>query len=169
MSLIPLHGQDGIVAYAIVDDDDFEWLSRWRWGLKKGYAARTVHRRKQKPPQLTFLMHRRILGLEHGDRRQGEHKNRDRLDCRRSNLRVAMRGYADNNQNKPPYRNNASGYRGVSALKDGSGMYRARAQLDGKQYSLGRFDTPEQADEAVKAWRAQHMPFSEDAAAEAER
>jgi hypothetical protein len=107
-------------------------------------------------------MHRQILGLEHGDRRQGEHENRNRLDCRRSNLLIATRGCADNSQNKSGLRNNTSGYRGVTWDKR-KRKWVAQAVLAGRHLYLGAHATPELADAAVRTWRAKHMPFSEDA------
>ena len=143
-------------AWALVDAADFEWLNQWRWCLSMGYAVRTQGRR-------TVLMHRLILDLDFGDPRQGEHINRNRLDYRQSNLRIAERGDADNQQNHGLRADNSSGYRGVS-LYGRTQRWQAQASLSGKMHHLGYFDTPEQADAVVKAFRAQHMPFSEDAA-----
>lgn len=153
---IPLHNRAGeIVAHALVSASDFEWLNQWPWCLAVGYATRTIGKRK-------IYMHRLILGLERGDPRQGEHENRNKLDCRRSNLRIAPRAAADNNQNRDPYANNTSGYRGVSWNKK-KRKWQAKAALDHRQHHLGHFDTAEGADAVVKAWRAKHMPFSDDA------
>lgn len=47
---------------AVVDDDDFEYLSQWKWCVAKrknaNYACRT-YREKGKPK--TVLMHREIM------------------------------------------------------------------------------------------------------------
>lgn len=158
---IPLRAHDGSVrAYAIVDASDFAWLNQWRWCLRKGYAVRSERRPNER--QRWYSIHRVILGLGHGDPRQGEHENRNRLDCRRSNLRIAERGAADNRQNLGVRADNTSGFRGVSWHKP-TQRWQALARLDGKKRHLGFFDTAEEADTVVKAWRAEHMPFSSDA------
>lgn len=155
MKRIPLRAKDGSVrAYALVDDADFEWLSQWPWHFSMGYAMRKGGRK-------TVNMHRQILGLERGDRRQGEHKNRNPLDCRRSNLRIAERGQADNQQNRGAQVNNTSGYRGVF-WSGKEQKWVANARVGGMRFCRC-FETAELADIAVKAFRAQHMPFSEDA------
>lgn len=112
--------------------------------------------------QRTIAMHRVILGLEAGDPRQGDHEDRNPLNNQRSNLRIAERASADNGQNRGPYSSNTSGYRGVTWNKR-LRKWQAQAVLNCKQHYLGLFATAEQADAAVKAWRAEHMPFSEDA------
>jgi AP2 domain len=162
MGRIPLRARDGSVrAWALVDDADFAWLNQWRWCLDSdGYAVRTTPRKVGKR---TIRMHRQILGLERGDPRQGDHKNRNKFDCRRSNLRIAERGQADNQQNHATHANNKSGYRGVSYDK-GRSKWMACVKLKDRTHNLGRFDTAEEADATVKAFRAEHMPFSEDAA-----
>jgi AP2 domain len=150
---LPIYGLDGDVRdHALVDDDDFEWLSSCRWHLVAGYPRNGNN----------VYMHRLILGLPKGDRRMGEHKNRNKLDNQRSNLRIAQRGHRDNKQNLGIRADNTSGYRGVVWQKRQK-RWRATAMLDGKRYHLGYRDTPEECDEIVKAWRAEHMPFSEDA------
>lgn len=47
---------------------------------------------------------------------------------------------------------NNSGFRGVG-LNKRTGKYRARAQHDGKEYTAGEHDTPEQAAEAARQLR----------------
>lgn len=79
------------------------------------------------------------------------------------NLRIAGRAQFDNMQNQGLRSNNTSGYRGVSWKKE-TGRWQASTQADGHRHYFGCFDTPEQADAVVKAFRAERMPFSEDAA-----
>lgn len=161
MKKIPLRRRDGSVrAWALTSERDYTWLNRWRWCMSStGYVVRS---KMVAGHQHSIYMHRQILGLKHGDKRQGEHKNRNRLDCRRSNLRIAPRGEADNRQNVGAYNGNTSGYRGVSWDKRRH-KWIALAQLDKKKHWLGYYDTAEEADAVVKAWRAENMPFSEDA------
>jgi hypothetical protein len=158
---IPLWDIDGnVCAWTIVDDTDFAWLDRWKWHLSpQGYAARTIriNGKRQK-----FLMHRFILGLRCGDPRQGDHINRNKLDNRRSNLRIAKRAELDNGQNLSLSVKNTSGFRGVS-WDSQTKKWRAEAMVGGKRYRLGRFQDPEEAYVTIKAFRAKHMPFSEDA------
>jgi hypothetical protein len=156
---IPLWARDGSVrAWVLVDDADFQWLSRWRWHMHLGYAARTVRR------MYKMRMHRQILGLEPGDPRMGEHIDRNPLNNQRSNLRIAEHGQLDNKQNVGEQANNTSRFRGVFRDKRRlSRPWYAQAQIGRKRYCLGTFATGEEADRAVKAWRAEHMPFSDDA------
>jgi len=164
MAQIPLRARDGSIrAYALVDDADFDWLSQWTWRLSAyGYAVRGEH-----PPggaYRTVFMAREVLGLAHGDPRQGDHEGRDRLDNRRSKLRIAPRAHKDNGQNKGLQPNNTSGYRGVCWDKR-RGCWMARAKIDRRAVHLGYFDTAEAAGAVASAFRAEHMPFSEDARA----
>jgi len=78
----------GKIAY--VDADTYDDLSRFRWHATKiGVAARSAsvkgYARKY---QATELMHRRILGMSPNDARRVIHKNGNRLDNRRSNLKA---------------------------------------------------------------------------------
>ena len=68
--------------FATVDDEDFEWLNQWPWyAVCRGRGLYYAER-------LGISMHRQILGLKLGDRRRAEHINRDKLDNRRSNLKI---------------------------------------------------------------------------------
>jgi hypothetical protein len=159
---IPLRRRDGsIVAWALVSAEDYEWLSRWWWRLQSnGYAVRgESHAGKYR----TIYMHRVILGLAFGDPRQGDHIDHlAKLDNRRSNLRIAPRGQADNLQNVGSYAGSSSRYRGVSWAKR-ERKWRAYAGLNYKNHHLGYFDDEHEAAAVAAAFRAQHMPFSDDA------
>lgn len=164
MRTIPLRDRTGaIVAEVLVDDADYEWLSQWRWSLHRGarqlYAERHEGTRRNKR---TIRMHRQIAGLQHGDGRMVDHRNRNGLDNRRENLRIAGRGDRDNKQNLDPYRTNTSGARGVTRRGD---RYIAQATVNYKAHYLGMFATLEEADAVVRAFRRERMPFSQEAAA----
>jgi len=93
---IPL-GVNARQGYAIVDEKD-SWVDKFNWCLfKNGYVSRKGE-----------YLHNLILGTPKNGY-QVDHKNRDRLDNRRGNLRLATSG--QNNSNFP--RENKSGYRGV--------------------------------------------------------
>ena len=73
---------------ALVSDEDYEWLSQYKWYYTgKGYAQTAIWDREAKK-QRRPLMHRMILGLERGDKRLSDHVNREKLDNRRENLRI---------------------------------------------------------------------------------
>jgi len=153
---IPLYARNGSIRdYAMVDPADAAGLNQWRWFKNAGYAARGVMvdgRLK------LILMHREILGLPREyDGRQGDHINRNRLDNRRSNLRIVTD--AQNRQNKSPYRRATSRFRGVYWDKDKQ-RWRAQAIFQGRHYHLGYFQDEEETAKAASEWRTKHMPFA---------
>lgn len=81
--------------YAICDMADYFELSKRSWHLDdQGYARGSFRDRDSGPGYKTkrIRMHRHLLGLGKGvsgGNDQGDHKNRNRLDNRRANLRVA--------------------------------------------------------------------------------
>jgi hypothetical protein len=129
MAEIPL--TRGMVA--IVDEEDFAWLSQWKWhALAEGYAAR--HRMGA-----TILMHRVVADAVPGF--NVDHINGNPADNRRRNLRLCTQ--AENVRNTRRRADNTTGFKGVS-LHD-SGLYRARLHSEGRGKLVGYFKTPEEA------------------------
>lgn len=151
MKRIPLRRRDGSVrAYALVDDADFDRFGSLRWALQSaGYAYRWE--RQPDGSRRCVLLHRAIMALEPGDRREVDHENRSRLDCRRENLRVVPPGA--NNQNQGS--RGSSRFRGVS-WEAGRGRWRARA---GREH-VGRFADEIEAARAAEARRRELFPFA---------
>ncbi len=85
---IECHNRAGdVVAVALVDDADYDRLSRYRWSL----SGRARPRRAERLPggrQRAIFLSRSVVGVPPGDPRQVWHVNGDSLDCRRSNLTV---------------------------------------------------------------------------------
>jgi AP2 domain len=137
---------------AIVDDEDFDELSKFKWfaiwktDTQSFYARRTITLYEKK--RSAEYMHRRILGLSHGDRRHGDHRNHDTLDNRRCNLRIATRPQSVWNSRKRS--DNSSGFKGVHRVKNWS-KWRARITINGIRTHLGYFSTADQAHEAYRA------------------
>jgi hypothetical protein len=148
---LELRARDGSVrALALVDDDVFVEVSGVRWHLHgEGYACRNVGVAGR-----TLLLHRVILGLEHGDPRQGDHKNRDRLDCQRANLRILPPG--GNSQNTGARTWGRSRFRGVSPHKQ-SGRWQATVH----GHHVGLFDDELAAAVAAEGRRREVYPFAE--------
>ena len=88
---------------AIIDDEDYAYLSQWKWQYHKGYAVRTKKGRH-------IYMHRVINDTPDG--KQTDHINTCKLDNRRANLRTVSRG--ENNTNRPSERGSSSKWKGVS-------------------------------------------------------
>jgi hypothetical protein len=133
----------------IVWEVDYADLSQFSWCARRDgytgawYAIRTVHEGERHWEE---SMHRRILGLQFGDPRKGDHVEVDQtLDNRRSNLRIATHGQNRMNSRRP--RNNTTGYKGVSFCKH-NGMFSSRLTADGRQMHLGYFSTAILAAEA---------------------
>jgi hypothetical protein len=100
---------------AIVDAEDFEWLSKFKWHAhKRGrtwYARRTA---ESDGSRQTKFMHREILERHSCDLKEGEvdHINGEGLDNRKLNLQVVT--HAENIRKSRIQSGNKSGFRGVS-------------------------------------------------------
>lgn len=140
--------------YALVDDKDFNYLSKFRWNYCKNnksdvsYATRAISKRKG---YKTILMHRIIMKLKKGF--FVDHINMNGLDNRRSNLRLATR--ADNMRNRDKTKANTSGYKGVVWDK-WTNKWMAQINYLHKHLNLGRFSSKEKAaqvyNEAIKKY-----------------
>lgn len=125
--------------YAIVDDADYEELSKYKWYAQKRnsgnfYAARTFFGENNK--RYEVYMSRQILGLEKGDLRQADHQNHNTLDNSRINLRVCTQ--QENLMNQESALNTTSRFKGVHWYKR-SKKWRAQIVINKKVKHLGYF------------------------------
>lgn len=155
LCLMDLSTRSGIV-FSI--DDDRPDLASKKWFLHKGYLARvaTIDGRRKK-----IFLHHEVLGVQPVRGGRVDHVDRNPLNNRRSNLRQCTP--SENAQNRS--RVSKNGFpRGVSWKADQGpqGKFVARATLNYKTHHIGYFDTAEEAGAAAAAWRAEHMPFSEE-------
>lgn len=136
----------------IVDDSDYERLSKFKWCINNGYAVRNA---LIDGKQFTVLMHREIMNTPSGY--FTDHINGIKTDNRRCNLRVCTR--SENQANRGAASNNKIGLKGVS--KNSWGTFRARIAVNGKIIHLGCFSTTEEARQAYIAASLQyHGAFS---------
>jgi len=129
---------------AIVDDEDFEKLNRYKWHVlwnkdtKSFYAMRSIYNGKE---WKTTLMARIIMNASPD--RQVDHINHDTLDNRKSNLRLV--NYQQNQFNQMSHnKNKTSQYKGVSYDRT-MHKWRTRICKDGVRYFLGRFKNEKKA------------------------
>lgn len=144
---------------------EFRWYAIKRPGYsgETGYMA--VRSRKTiEGSRGTIYLHRcvmeRVLGRSLLSKETVDHVNRNPLDNRRSNLRIAS--IAEQQYNKVMMSNNTSGYKGVfwnTARK----KWNAKINVNKKQVHLGYFNTPEEAHaaycEAAKKYHGEFANF----------
>lgn len=82
-----------------VDNEDYEFVKTNFWHIHDGYIRST---------KLGF-MHRKLVNAQKGI--EVDHINRNRLDNRKTNLRLVTR--QENMHNKSVYKTNSSGHSGV--------------------------------------------------------
>ena len=119
--------------YAIVDDDDFDEINQYNWCFNQGYAVRNVKVSKGK--YNSQYMHRFVTNCS--DDMDVDHINHDKLDNRKSNLRVCSTSENMRNQQIRTVAK-TSVYKGVTFNKQ-AGKWMAQIVLDGKRKYLGYF------------------------------
>lgn len=166
MKLIPLSQKSKTIAgkyFAMVDDEDYEYLSQFTWHLRKVsnlahstfYAgAKNINAAGRRT---NILMHRMILGLK-DPAILIDHKDRDGLNNQKINLRIATS--LENARNKGKTPGKTSQYLGVNinshtprhTRKDGTvkvyptyTRWIATIRIDGKLKYLGRHKEEEAA------------------------
>lgn len=110
--------------FALVDDEDFDWLNQWKWHYDGSYAA---HKASKK-----VYMHRLINKTLSGF--QTDHINRDKLDNQRNNLRTVSS--SQNSLNITVRTDNKSGTTGVFWRQDRR-KWSVYINKDGKRRYLG--------------------------------
>ena len=124
-----------------VDDSDYEWLSHWKWSyLPGGYAVR---RDPTITPIKLVYMHRAIIGAKDGE--IVDHANGQKLDNRRSNLRLATRSNNASNQKKRS--STKAKYKGV-IWRQNAQRWQGYIGTMGKWIHLGYFDSEIEAAKA---------------------
>jgi hypothetical protein len=98
--------------FAIVDDDDYEYLSNHKWYAinSGGYATRSY---VEDGKRIFVRMHRLIMNVPEGF--IVDHIDGNTLNNQKSNLRICTR--AENCRNRGLNKNNTSGYKGVMRNK----------------------------------------------------
>lgn len=123
---------------ALVDDDDFGWLSQYKWTAKANkngtwYAWRNVKGCAGK----RIYMHREILRVP--SNMDTDHKNGNGLDNQKNNIRVCTT--AENLHNSKAFRTpKTSRFKGVYWDKSNT-KWKAHIALNSKRLTLGYFDS----------------------------
>ncbi len=127
---------------AIVDDEDYEYLSQWKWCAhydpksKVYYAIRSSSRFLGK--RNVIRMHRLVMG--NPENLEIDHIDANGLNNQKNNLRACT--HVQNIQNRKKYKNSANKYKGV---KSNYHKWMGRITSGGEQIYLGNFNTPEEA------------------------
>ena len=144
------HSRHGVLMF---DCCDLPVLKGWRWECDRGYFKRRNYGGR---PRRLYL--HRVL-VEAPSHLCVDHINGDRLDNRRSNLRLST--HAENIQNRRgATAKSSTGYRGVYFSKEHRRYY-ARVVVGGKHHNLGFFDSASEANKAVRKRRAILIPHSQ--------
>lgn len=123
--------------FAIVDELDYEWLSQWNWKAKESegcyFSAYRILPRVKGETRKRVMMHNLILPPIEG--KKVDHINRNPLDNRKCNLRLATPSQNSSNT-RVRLNKTSSKYFGVffHAKKWSSSI-----TVYGKKYNLGRF------------------------------
>lgn len=118
--------------YALVDDEDWEQLSQYKWSHQNGYAIRS--KRISKDKVIQFKMHREIMNAPNDY--FVDHINGDGLDNRRNNLRLCTN--QQNQYNSKKSVKNTSGYKGIHWRKNRNSWV-VRVSADGVRHFIGMY------------------------------
>ena len=142
---------------ALVDDEDYNFLMRWKWYAAKSWGDKFRAERNLSAAESRNLgkghgvarMHAQILSTAAGQ--MVDHINGDSLDNRRGNLRLTCK--AGNGMNRGIPATNTSGFKGVCFYKWAKRTKPWYAQIGylGKFKRIGYYSTPEEAARAYDA------------------
>jgi len=147
---VPLHGQRGVFkGWALVDAADLEVVQGIAWTTdSRGYVV-------GRPPGVgkPVALHRWLMP----ESTMVDHKNGDKMDNRRDNLRACTP--AQNARNTQLAKNNTSGSKGVTPVP--AGGWRARIWVDRRERHIGTYETRQEAEAAYdKAASDLHGEFA---------
>jgi len=119
---------------AQVDDDDYAYLSAFKWSQAGGGYARTAVAGK------SYYMHKVVMMCSSDD--MVDHIDGNKLNNQKSNLRKCTQ--LENTRNRKLDKRNKSGYKGVTWYPRDE-KWRASISVSGKVKWLGLFSDPKEA------------------------
>ena len=125
------------ISYALIDNEDFNKVNKYKWFECNRYAVAEPKYRKR------IWMHRLIMNCPKG--MEVDHIDGDGRDNRKKNLRIVS--HKQNSQNRLNREYAIYGFRGVSWHKQIK-RWRARSGINGKQIHIGTFKTEREANNA---------------------
>lgn len=114
----------------LVDDIDFDFLNQFKWHLCNGYPATDL---RSKGGEVIY-MYQMLLGFD----KLVDHKDRNKLNNQKNNLRYANRAQNVANSNKR--KNTTSRFKGVYWNTQRQ-KWQAEIIISGKKLFLGRFNS----------------------------
>lgn len=129
--------------FALIDDEDFELISQYRWHVAKNTNTYYAHVTIRNKIKTTLTMHRLIMDDYFDiESKQIDHINGNGLDNRKSNLRLCNN--TQNQQNRKKNKNKKLP-KGIDQDNRRKTKYRARIRVAGILKYLGEFNTIEEA------------------------
>ena len=132
---------------ALVDDEDYPAISARKWS-NDGHGYAVTYRGNHR----LITMHRLIMDAKKGD--EIDHINRNKLDNRRSNLRLCTTSHNKANVERQP--NNTSGMKGVS-WHTRDRKWRAYIHVNQRVLNLGYFGSKVEAARAYDTAAIKHF------------
>jgi hypothetical protein len=135
---IPLRNKKRVIVnFALVDEDDFERVSKYKWYLSTdGYGLGTVEKK-------TIRLHHFVFKNPE-NRHVIDHINQDRLNNQKSNLREVSKSMNSQNIKKNIDIATTSKFKGVSWNKNNKNWLSC-GRYNKKRVQLGSFETEEEA------------------------
>jgi hypothetical protein len=132
-------------SYAIIDDCDLNIATEYDWHLSpNGYAIRRERYGPGGTKKKVIYLHKEIFGPV-PDGSEIDHANGNKLDDRRSNMRIATR--SQNCGNQRLRRGCSSRFKGVAWVKNYKRWW-AYINKDGRRHNLGYYDDEVEAAKA---------------------
>lgn len=153
MKIIPLHPlEKGL--FTIVDDDIYDLFAQTHWTAAREKTSHyATHYKRFEKVQQMFRLARLIMNPP--PHLQVDHINRNTLDNRRANLRLATN--QQNQFNQKLSKANTSGFKGVAFQKHSpTKPWRAFVSVDKKKKHIGYFSTPIEAAKAYDEAAIKH-------------
>jgi hypothetical protein len=120
---------------ALISTCDYTYLNGWKWYFAKHHANKGGYAVRNGAKGGTIYMHK-VIAARQGIEGEVDHRNQNKLDNQRRNLRPATRG--QNKANCGRQSNNKSGYTGVGWHRY-RGTWQAYIQVKGKSMHLGYY------------------------------
>lgn len=145
-AIIYLYNKEGEkIAEALIDIEDVDRVKNYKWRLSYGYANNRM---------TGISLQNLIMNFTSDGVYIIDHINRNRLDCKKSNLRLV--NYTVNGYNKGKQSNNTSGYPGIIWNKHNKN-WNVNIKINGKTIRIGTFKGQKDAIEARQKGELQYF------------